>query len=330
MYFGSVRFFKHLVISAILLGIILPTAVSVILFLDVNNAEKEIRLLKEQIADLNAENQKLHEPGGLLSHMQDNREYWIDFSNTIREKDPALLADFLRGSDVPPQIVENALLYPDLYSVSAPVYRSDENAVYLTFDDGPSAVTDRLLDVLSRHNVKATFFVCPRDSDSSMRLLKRIHDEGHTIGVHSYSHEYESIYNSVADFLEDFDKAYQIIYRATGEHPTIYRFPGGSVNSYNKLVYKDIIAEMNRRGFRYYDWNIDSLDWTGASWTAMYNTIMDGVHKYNRAIVLVHDSAPRKNTPDIIDSVIAKLLKEGYKLDKLDNDIRPVTFSVID
>ena len=128
--------------------------------------------------------------------------------------------------------------------------------VYLTFDDGPSDRTDEILAILDKYNVKATFFVMPRKTDVCYKRLRAIVDAGHTIGVHTYSHDYNIMYASVEAYLEDFNKAYEIVVDATGIKPDIFRFAGGSLNDRS---YK-IIAEMTRRGFTYYDWNASGDD----------------------------------------------------------------------
>ena len=136
----------------------------------------------------------------------------------------------------------------------------DRSAVYLTFDDGPSDRTDEVLKILDEKGVKATFFVIGREDETSIQRIKKAAAAGHTIGMHSYSHDYEKIYTSVEDFLDDFYKLFVILRDEAGVTPTVFRFPGGSLNNYNQGVYKEIIAEMLRRGFRYYDWNLSAED----------------------------------------------------------------------
>ena len=100
-------------------------------------------------------------------------------------------------------------------------------------------------------------------SERGQEILRRIAEEGHTIGIHTDSHQYRSIYASVEAYLEDFEKVFRKVYEITGVKPEIFRFPGGSVNGYNGAIYQELIAEMMRRGFSYYDWNVSSADATG-------------------------------------------------------------------
>ena len=209
-------------------------------------------------------------------------------------------------------------IYPEM-TVSAPSeeeYVREENVVYLTFDDGPSDHTYSILSYLEQYNIKATFFVVPSRTEGCYAKLKAIADAGHSIGVHSASHVYKDIYASVENFLE-----------ATGIKTEIFRFPGGSVNDFNADTRDHIIQEMTRRGFRYFDWNVDSNDAGGANWTDMYNSIPKDISGNYRSVVLMHDSASTPNTVLVLGDVLQVLVNEGYKFDKINNDTMPVQFT---
>lgn len=133
--------------------------------------------------------------------------------------------------------------------------------MYLTFDDGPSAEnTAAVLDVLKDRNIKATFFVVGENVKKNPEVARRIVAEGHTIGIHCYSHDYKQLYESTASYLEDFNEAYKTVLEVTGVRVKLFRFPGGSINAYNKAVCQDIIKEMTDRGFIYFDWNASLED----------------------------------------------------------------------
>ncbi len=217
-------------------------------------------------------------------------------------------------------------LYADLTVPVPTQYVREENTVYLTFDDGPSQNTYSVLHYLDQYGIKATFFVVPQRTDECYALMKQIVDKGHSIGVHSASHEYEKIYTSVEAYLDDFYDAWQMIYEATGVKTHIFRFPGGSKNDFNEATRDDIIEEMTRRGFRYYDWNVDSNDAGGATWTEMYNSIPADIAGNYRSVVLMHDSAQRENTVYVLEDVLRVLTNEGYKFDKINNNTQPVQF----
>ena len=145
---------------------------------------------------------------------------------------------------------------------------STKGVIYLTFDDGPSAnITPKVLDILKKENVKATFFVL-NYTKSNEKLIKRIVAEGHTIGIHGYSHEYSKIYKSKKAFLNNIYSLQEKIKKSTGVKTTYMRFPGGSSNTVSRHYYKGIMSiltrEMLARGFRYYDWNVSSGDAGGA------------------------------------------------------------------
>ena len=203
----------------------------------------------------------------------------------------------------------------------------EQGTVYLTFDDGPSQNTYTILSLLRKYDVKATFFVVPSRTDECYALLRSIVSEGHSIGVHSASHDYEKIYASAEAYLEDFYEAWDIIYDATGVKTSLFRFPGGSVNDFNGETRDTIIGEMTRRGFRYFDWNVDSNDAGGASWSEMYNTIPSDIAQNYRSVVLMHDSAPRENTVYVLEDILKVLVWEGYKLDKINDNTMPVQFA---
>ncbi len=235
------------------------------------------------------------------------------------------------GEDTSPAYTK---LYPDLYVENKPAaFREDAGMIYLTFDDGPSERTPEVLDILKTYNIKATFFVCGGTSEESAELMKRVVDEGHTIAIHSISHEYKKIYASVESYLDDFYETYMCVYEATGVKPEIFRFPGGSINSYNRFTYMQIIAEMTRRGFVYYDWNVSGEDAVkGSDGTTIYNNIVNYISTdgTDRAIVLLHDSRDKEDTVSVLPAVIQRLLASGYKFDKLDNGVKPVSFGYKD
>ena len=146
--------------------------------------------------------------------------------------------------------------------------------------------------------------------------------------MHSYSHDYEKIYTSVEDFLDDFYKLFVILRDEAGVTPTVFRFPGGSLNNYNQGVYKEIIAEMLRRGFRYYDWNLSAEDAAKKSPSA--STIVEGITSYSaqkkHGVVLMHDSTHCKTTVEALPALIDTLREQGFDFAPLDRTVRQVSF----
>ena len=220
--------------------------------------------------------------------------------------------------------------YPDLYVTDRPkmhVLDDDAKVVYLTFDDGPSDLTAPLLDVLKKYNAKATFFDCCQSDyqEEFAPLMKRCVDEGHTVAVHTYSHQFKEVYQSVEAYLDDFYKMYKLIEETTGQKPAnFFRFPGGSKNGYNGDVYQDIIKEMTRRGFIYYDWDGDSGDAAGGnvSGATIYANTMDAIHK-GCNIILMHNIFDKKATLEQVGKIIKTAQKEGYEFKALDGTLDP-------
>lgn len=249
-------------------------------------------------------------------------------NETAEAKDTAEAPETLEQEEIPVSQPLNQYesLYTDLKVPVPTQYVREEGTIYLTFDDGPSRNTYSVLHYLDLYGIKATFFVVPRRTDDCYALMKQIVDSGHSIGVHSASHEYEKIYGSVEAYLDDFYEAWQMIYEATGVKTHIFRFPGGSKNDFNESTRDAIIEEMTRRGFRFYDWNVDSNDAGGATWTDMYNSIPADIEGNYRSVVLMHDSSQRENTVYVLEDVLKVLINRGYKFDKINNNTQPVQF----
>lgn len=230
---------------------------------------------------------------------------------------------------LPPDAPNYMRLYPEMYG---PGHQpgsevSRDMTPYLTFDDGPSKNTNTVLDILDRYGIKATFFVVPNDSQGCMEHLREIHDRGHTIGVHSKSHDYRAIYKDVESYLNDFSAAYEIIYQATGEYPTLFRFPGGSINSYNRETHAEIIQEMERRGFVYFDWNVSAEDAkNGITSDEVYQNVISTLGKKKSGVVLMHDSNPRVTTVEALPRIIETLQERGFQFDRLSNNVHPIIF----
>ena len=166
-----------------------------------------------------------------------------------------------------------------------------DKTVYLTFDDGPGPYTERLLDILDQYGVKATFFVV----DSEYRyLFKEIVDRGHSIGIHSVTHDYASIYSGPEAYFEDLYTMQQIIYEETGVLTTLMRFPGGSSNTVSCKLSEGIMTYLSEAvrdaGFQYFDWNVDSDD-AGKTYTTknVRRNVLDGIAQTGIALVLQHD-----------------------------------------
>lgn len=223
-------------------------------------------------------------------------------------------------------------MYPNLYVDKVEAAPADKDkVVYLTFDDGPSNLTIPLLNVLDQYKVKATFFLIGKTDPQSLKDMKEIVDRGNVVGVHSYTHQYKTIYATPAAFLDDFAKMHDLLLKTTGVDTHIYRYAGGSENSYNHDTAKAIISEMNRRGYTYYDWNVSSGDAErGATARSIYTDTINGVHAHSHSVVLFHNTNFKGDTLSQMPKIIQTLQKEGYRFATLDPSVdnKPYIFRV--
>ncbi|MCL2254870.1 MAG: polysaccharide deacetylase [Lachnospiraceae bacterium] len=190
--------------------------------------------------------------------------------------------------------------------------QTDEKKIYLTFDDGPSINTDRILDILDEYGIKATFFVIGKTDERSLNSYRRIVNEGHTLGMHSYSHRYQEIYRSLDAFTEDLNKLQELLYLETGVWSRYYRFPGGSSNTVSRTDMQELIGYLNEQDIKYFDWNISSGDAASepSSASRIINNCMSGLSGKSEGMILFHDTAEKYSTvlalPEIIDGIMAK------------------------
>ncbi|MCR4903753.1 MAG: polysaccharide deacetylase [Butyrivibrio sp.] len=184
----------------------------------------------------------------------------------------------------------------------------DIRRVYLTFDDGPSIYTGEILDILKEYNVKATFFVVGREQDKYLEMYERITDEGHSIGMHSYSHKYGEIYSSLDNFQTDLHKLQTFIYENTGVWTNLYRFPGGSSNKVSDVDMAVLIDYLNKSNITYFDWNVSCGDAdSGKTKDEIVNNVMSSVDKYSNVVILMHDAADKHTTVEALPEIIEQI-----------------------
>lgn len=196
--------------------------------------------------------------------------------------------------------------------------------VYLTFDDGPSENTAKILDILKEKNIKATFFVIGKEDEESKALYQRIIAEGHTLGMHSFTHKYSVIYDSLDSFEEDVNHLQSYLAEITGVEPSIMRFPGGSSNQVSNIDMTEFIRYLNQEGITYYDWNVASGDATSQAYTAdeLVQNVITDVEKYDTSIVLMHDAATKGTTVDALGPMIDQLEAMGVELLPIDENTK--------
>lgn len=198
------------------------------------------------------------------------------------------------------------------------------SVIYLTFDDGPSSdITPKILDILKKEDVKATFFLLNYDS-SKEKIVKREVEEGHSVGIHGYSHNYKEIYKSEEIYMENLNKLQEKIEKTTGVKTTITRFPGGSSNTvskFNKNIMTKLTKRVEEEGYKYYDWNVTSGDAGDVDTTEeVYKNVKNGLKKGRANVVLMHDFSNNKKTLNAIEDIIKYGKKNGYEFKTITAD----------
>ena len=216
---------------------------------------------------------------------------------------------------------------------------------YLTFDDGPSKNTLSILETLDKYNAKATFFII---GQSNLEYVKNIHEAGHTVGLHSNTHAYDKIYKSTSAYLSDLEALDQKVYEQIGIHSKIIRFPGGGSNTVSRKYCKGIMStlskEVQRRGYKYFDWNVSSGDAVSTKNLSGENlAIVNGVKMSSKSYimknikreikdsngklktdicVLMHDAAGKATTAQVLPEMLEYLSSLGYRFEAL-NETSP-------
>lgn len=199
-----------------------------------------------------------------------------------------------------------------------------KSIAYLTFDDGPSSITHSVLDILKKYNVKATFFVINSGNYNKATLQREV-NEGHTIGLHAYDHNYAVAYKDDNSYLDGIDKLRAKVKADTGFDSHYIRFPGGSSNTISKRYSKGIMSRITKtakqRGYKYYDWNVDDDD-AGRARTAddCYNNVIKELRPNRSNIVLMHDFGTNKKILEALPRIIEYCQKNGYTMLPIDNN----------
>lgn len=221
----------------------------------------------------------------------------------------------------------------ELKNLTKEQIKEEENLkiAYLTFDDGPSGNTPKILDILKEKKVPATFFVI--GNPDMKDTYKRIVDEGHVLGNHTYGHDYNKIYKSPETFFADVDKLNDLLEEATGERTKILRFPGGSNNTVSRHaggsgIMSVMIDAVLGDGYRYFDWNVDSQDASKAkqSKDVIVKSVLGGANGTNKAVILMHDAAAKTTTVDALPEIIDGLIQKGFIFRGLDMDAPETQF----
>ena len=199
--------------------------------------------------------------------------------------------------------------------------------VYLTFDDGPSSNTDNILDILDTYGVKATFFVTGKEGAKAEASYRRIVEEGHTLGMHSYTHDYSVIYASEEAFMEDMEKLQRYLYDVTGVQSTYIRFPGGSSNKVSDVDMRLLITDVHEAGMEYFDWNVSSQDASSKPLTKeeILDNCLNSIERFQNCIILMHDAGSKDSTVEALPELIEHIqAMEHTELLPITEDTVPV------
>lgn len=279
---------KKMIIGIVAAGIVIPLLCCVYLSCRLHTIDGTLKTLEQRLDELDIRNQELQT---LLQQLQEQKSTPV--------QTPQIQEDS-SGAEASEPVAEESFGQEEIHKV------------YLTFDDGPSIYTNDILDILDSYNVKATFFVVGKEGTNAEEALQRIVDEGHTLGMHSYSHKYKELYESMDSFTQDFARIRDYIYQATGVESVCYRFPGGSSNTVSEIDMHDFIDYLDSQGVEYYDWNVSSGD--GGSMKLSTDTLLENctrdIDTRDTSIILLHDSAEKPTTvealPDIIENILAR------------------------
>lgn len=274
-----IRRLKRVIVGAVICAIIIPLITSVVLAVRVAALQHRIRELEEMLAQMQTDGGQEVGIYTTVSVEMSSR------SNTqISQLDEGEQTDQVK-----------------------------DKVIYLTFDDGPSSNTNRILDILKEYDVKATFFVVGKTDEESVRAYQRIVAEGHTLAMHSYSHKYAEVYASKESFIQDLDKLQEYLYQVTGVWPRFYRFPGGSSNSVSKVDMQELIRYLEENNITYFDWNIASGDAVSDVLSAetITRNCVRGIEGWQRSMILMHDASEKNTTVEALPQIIEQIRDSG-------------------
>lgn len=208
-----------------------------------------------------------------------------------------------------------------------------QKTAYLTFDDGPSVNTPRLLAILAQYKVKATFFVIGGDDPQSRKWMKMEADAGNTVGVHSWTHKYSYIYTSEQNFNDDFNKIENLVISATGIKPKFFRFPGGTDNTVSlklnkgKPIMPKLLQDVEGMGFTAVDWNAGGMDavYPVPPKNVMVNGVVNECRGLKKVIILLHDSKPHASSVEAVPEIITRLRAMGFTFKPLTSPSEVIT-----
>lgn len=282
----------------------------------INSQNSQIKALeseRDNLASKNAENE---------SKISNHKKELDDLNSKIKDLESEVsyikLTKAQKNSSKKPSSGKEDNNSIDMSNLTAP--NTGYKVCYLTFDDGPSDNTLKILDILKKANAKASFFVI---STSKLEYVKRIHNEGHTVALHANLHDYAKIYKNETNYFNDLNAISNKVKNLIGVEPKIMRFPGGSSNTvskeYNKKIMTRLTKQVQQKGYVYVDWNVDSTDASGNNVpkSKILSNIKNSSKGKGDICVLMHDSSAKKTTVEALPEMICYLRAQGYRFEAL-------------
>lgn len=198
----------------------------------------------------------------------------------------------------------------------------NKKIAYLTFDDGPSDNTKKILATLKEKKAVCSFFIIGKNvTKEKETIIKQAVKQGNAIGVHTYCHEQNCIYRDREHFLDDYDKASHVLENILGRKPDIHRFPWGSNNGYVSSYVDSLVEELEHRGVKSFDWNVSGEDSVGRNVpeNVIFSNVKKDLTRFERPIILLHDSAAMNHTAAILPDLIDYIRQQGYEFDTLEH-----------
>ena len=336
-----INLYKRIIIIFIISLILLPTILCIVLFIRINVLNRELEEVRKLKLDkiYYADNQqndvddKGPEPDfypDMDSHMSVNTEKSTTSeteteppTTDVPETEPPI-------TDVPETEPPTTVVIPGATQYSEEVQAAiseGRKVVYLTYDDGPSPNTYWLLDILDKYDVKVTFFVngYPGYEDE----LIEIYNRGHSIAMHTYTHQYATVYGGIESFKTEIDLLSDHIYNLVGIRPNVFRFPGGSSTEMTNEIHT-YIDYLNQNGIVYFDWNVGSQDAVPNPLpaTQIYNNVMSGIATKDVSVVLMHDAYGKETTIQASELIIQSLIEQNALILPITDDTVPVHHNV--
>lgn len=313
-----VKTMKRCIIALMIIAIITPTIMCAVLMVRVSRLEKSLDMLLST--------RRLSSTSTLLN--QSGEDFSVDFVDEVSASDAT--ADGIIQAEEYTEALANENVH-GVVDMETYVEGTTVRKVYLTFDDGPSENTDAILDILKEYNIKATFFVIGREDEESIVRYNRILEEGHTLAMHSYTHNYSQIYADMDSYIEDVTSLQELLTRVTGVTPVFYRFPGGSSNTVSNVDIKNCIQFLEDNNIQYFDWNVSSGDASSRKLTAetIANNVINGINSLSSdAVVLMHDSGTKTTTVEALPIIIEQLQEMGLDICAIGDTTNPVHHTI--